>query len=395
MVLAFVLLSALAAAPAAQAQSYKVLYNFTGGSDGGPPVGSLVQDKAGNLYGTTFLGGDSNYGCADGCGTVFKVTKSGTETVLYRFTGGTDGGFPEAGLILSGNTLYGTTYCGGSGGGSDCDTGNGVVFEVNIKSGAETVLYTFTGAADGANPQAGLVRDKRGNLYGTTEYGGSSNYGTVFEVVPKSKEETVLHSFDGGDGANPLSGLTLNTTGRALFGTAYGGGSSGYGVVFSLTIRTGAYTVLHNFTGASDGGNPVGTLALDPKGNLYGTTAYGGDPNCGDGDGCGTVFEVVPKSKTETVLYSFTGDPDGDGPVGGVIRDTKGRLYGTTVAGGAYGYCGTVFELVKGTETVLHSFDWSDGGYPDGVVQDSKGNLYGTAREGGSDGWGVVWELTP
>jgi uncharacterized repeat protein (TIGR03803 family) len=381
-VLAVALFSPLAAAPWAGARSYKVLYNFTGGSDGGYPyLGSLVQDKAGNLYGTTSGAGSSGYG------TVFKVTKSGTETVLYTFTGGADGAYPYAGLVLSGSTLYGATEGGGSGKG---DLGWGVVFEVNIETGTETVLYTFSGGSDGATPYAGLVRDSKGNLYGTTCDGGSSNYGVVFEVVPKTKKETVLHSFDLTDGAYPCSGLTLNTTEEAVYGTAGGGSSGRYGVVFSLTIKTRTYKVLYNFTGSPDGAYPWGTLALDPKGSLYGTTSDGGT-----GD-YGTVFEVAPNTKKETVLYSFT-ETDGDGshPYGGVLRDKKGNLYGTTFYGGDSSY-GTVFDLVKGTESVLHSFEYSDGAYPYcGLTMDSKGNLYGTTEYGGSGDYGVVWEITP
>jgi uncharacterized repeat protein (TIGR03803 family) len=379
---AIMLLSALAATPAAQAQSYKVLYNFTGGSDGGNPVWvTLVQDKAGNLYGTTNSGG------AYGYGTVFKVTKSGTETVLYSFTGGADGANPQSGLVLSGNTVYGTTDYGGSG---NANAGYGVVFEVSIKTGAETVLYTFGGGSDGANPGAGLVRDKKGNLYGTTYGGGISGDGTVFEVVPKTKTETVLHSFDYSDGAYPESGLTLNTTEKILYGTTPDGGATGWGVVFSVTIESAAYSVLYSFKVSSNGAIiPFGTMALDPKGNLYGTTQFGG------AGGFGTVFEVVPRTKKETVLYGFSGGADGGYPFGGVIRNSNGTLYGTTYTGGANSD-GTVFELVKGTESVLHSFDGSDGADPvGGLLRDSKGHLYGTTSAGGSYGWGVVWEITP
>jgi len=372
-----VLLSVLAAAPAAQGQTYSVLYNFTGGSDGANPLhGSLIEDKAGNLYGTTQYGGSSGYG------TVFKLTKSGTESVLYSFTGGADGAEPYGGVLLSGNTLYGTALSHGS-------FGWGVVFELNIKTGKYTVLYTFTGGADGGQPWAVLVRDKKGNLYGTTAFGGSGS-GTVFEVVPKTKTETVLHSFAGTQETGAFSGLTLSATGRVLFGTTTWGGSSGYGVVFSLTIKTGTYTVLYNFTGSSDGRWPFGTLTLDPKGNLYGTTNLGGT------EGYGTVFEVVPKSGKETVLYSFTGGADGGIPYGGVVRDKKGKLYGNTSQYGESNYYGTVYELAKGKESVLHSFDYSDGEYPyGGLLMDSKGNLYGTTYKGGSYGYGVVWEITP
>jgi uncharacterized repeat protein (TIGR03803 family) len=368
-----------------------VLYNFTGKPDGANPrYGSLVRDEAGDLYGTTWEGGSSDY-----YGTVFKVTKSGTENVLYSFTGGADGGYPVAGLVLSGNTLYGITSYGGNNACYDGYAyGCGVVFEVNIKTGAETVLHTFTGGSDGGYPKAGLVQDRKGNLYGTTSDGGANSYfGTVFEVDPKTKKETVLHSFGDNDGDYPTSGLTLNTTETILFGTALEGGSNGAGVVFSLAIRTRTYNVLYNFTGPPDGDAPWGTLALDPKGNLYGTTLSGGSDNCTDG--CGTVFEVVPRTKKETVLYSFTGGASGYYPYSGVIRDNKGNLYGTTFRGGASSD-GTVFEVAEGTESVLHSFDGSDGANPFcGLVQDSKGNLYGTTYEGGSDGAGVVWEITP
>jgi uncharacterized repeat protein (TIGR03803 family) len=387
-----VLLSALAA-PAAKGQTYNVLYTFTGGSDGAfPYYGSLVQDKAGSLYGTTQGGGSSGYG------TVFKVTQGGTETVLYSFTGGADGGYPYAGLVLSGNALYGNTTYGGS---EKCYDGYaygcGVVFEVNIKARTETVLHTFTGGSDGGYPWASLVEDDKGNLYGTTEDGGASGYGAVFEVVPKTKKETVLHSLDDKHGAYPYSGLTLNTTERVLFGTTRFGGSSDSGVVFSLAIGTGTYNVLYNFTGWSDGGAPWGTLALDPSGNLYGTTLYGGSDNCTYG--CGTVFKVVPRTKKESVLYSFPGGASGYNPYSGVIRDKKGNLYGTALRGGSsdcIGGCGTVFDVVKGAESVLHTFDGSDGAYPFcGLTMDSKGNLYGTTYTGGSDDWGVVWEITP
>jgi uncharacterized repeat protein (TIGR03803 family) len=385
MALAFVivLLPVLATAPAAEGQTYKVLYNFTGGSDGGyPEYGSLVQDKVGNLYGTTLDGGDSSYG------VVFKLTKSGTETVLHSFTGGADGAYPEAGLVLSGNTLYGAASQGGSTG--CAGFGCGVVFELNIRTGTQTVLYTFTGESDGGYPGA-VVLDKKGNLYGPTYEGGASGYGTVFEVVPKTKKETVLHSFEYTDGANPYWGLALDATEKVLFGTTSYGGANDDGVVFSLTIKSATYSLLYNFAGYpdEDGNGPYGTLALDPKGNLYGTTGFGGASDTG------TVFEVVPNTKKETVLYNFTGFADGGYPYGGVIRDKNGNLYGTTSVGGA-NYYGTTFELVKGTETVLHNFAGSDGKYPFcALIQDSKGDFYGTTTGGGSDGWGVVWEITP
>ena len=371
--LAIVLLPAVVA----EARTYKVLYNFTGGSDGGYPVyGSLVLDEAVNLYGTTDYGG-TNY-----CGTVFQVTPSGTENVLYNFTCGADGGYADSSVVLSGNTLYGTTYSGGS--------GYGVVFAVNIKAMTETVLYTFTGGSDGGYPYSGVIL-KNGILYGTTSSGGSSSHGVVYSVVVETGKETVLHTFAGSDGDDPFGGnLTLDKTGKILYGTTAYGGSYGYGVVFSLTIKNAKYKVLHHFKGRADGLSPVGTMTLDTAGNLYGTTMG----STGSSGYYGTVFRVVPTGK-ETVLYSFTGGADGGSPYGGVLWTRKG-LYGTTSDYGTSGYYGVIFKVVKTTETVLHSFGYSDGASPFcAVIMDAKGNIYGTTETGGSADYGTVWELTP
>lgn len=380
---AILLLLLLAATRSARAQTYSVRYNFVGGELGGyPAYGALIHDKTGNFYGTTTSGGSSN------CGTVFEfVPKTGSESVLHSFTCQGDGGYPYAGLVLSGNTLYGTTAAGGSGtcfGSSGC----GVVFALNINEKIITGYHDFLGLSDGAVPYAGLVQDKSGNLYGTTNLGGANDKGTVFKVVPKTMKVTVLHSFTGSDGAYPYSGLTLNSTGTTLYGTTYQGGSSGNGVVFSLPTKGGTYSTLYNFTGSTDGANPLGTIALDTAGNLYGTTASGGS-------GYGVVFEVVPASGTESVLYAFLGGNDGANPSGGVVRDSSGNLYGTTYYGGANSY-GTVFKLATTTKTVLHSFDSSDGQNPlCSVLLDSKGDLFGSTEMGGSIGYGVVWEITP
>jgi uncharacterized repeat protein (TIGR03803 family) len=380
---AVLLLLPLAATRSAQAQTYKVLYNLMGGELGGYPVyGALVQDTAGNLYGTTSSGGSSN------CGTVFMLVPStGAESVLHSFTCQSDGGYPYSGLVFSGNMLYGTTAGGGT---PSCfgDSGCGVVFAFNIKEKIITATHEFSGFSDGAIPYAGLVQDKKGNLYGTTYLGGANDKGTVFQVVPKTFKVTVLHSFSGADGEYPYSGLTLNSAGTILFGNTYQGGSGGNGVVFSLTITSRAYATLYNFAGSKDGGSPLGTMAQDASGNLYGTTAYGGS-------GSGVVFEVFPRSGKESVLYTFSGGGDGANPSGGVVRDSSGNLYSTTYAGGANSY-GTVFKVTKTTETVLHSFDNSDGQNPFcGVLLDSKGDLFGTTQMGGSIGYGVVWEITP
>jgi uncharacterized repeat protein (TIGR03803 family) len=319
-----------------------------------------------------------------GAGVVFKLDAAGRETVLYSFTGGSDGGYPFAGLIRdSAGNFYGTTNGGGS-------AGAGVVFKLDAK-GNETVLYSFTGGSDGANPYAGLMRDSAGNLYGTTAVGGSASAGVVFKL-DTAGNETVLYSFTGGsDGGYPLAGLIRDSAGN-LYGTTVAGGLAGGGVVYKLD-PTGHETVLYSFTGGADGGNPNAGVIFDSAGNLYGTTAGGGDLSPCYGVGCGVVFKLNP-SGLETVLYTFTGGADGSRPSAGVIFDSAGNLYGTTAGGGTAGV-GAVFKLdVIGHETVLCSFPGSDGAAPwASVIQDSAGNLYGTTTGGGSAGAGVVYKL--
>jgi uncharacterized repeat protein (TIGR03803 family) len=314
----------------AQTYTYEVVHTFTAGADGALPSAGLIRDLEGNLYGTTAYGGKW------GWGVVFKVDTAGTETVLYSFTGAADGGRPLAGLIAdSVGHLYGTTANGGS-------QQHGAVFKLD-KTG-ETVLYSFTGAADGIRPYAGLIRDSAGNLYGTTMWGGPggpSGSGIVFKLDTVGTE-TVLYRFtDGADGARPQAGLIRDAAGN-LYGTTFHGGvktgicasSGGCGVVFKLDTA-GAETVLHSFKGG-DGANPIAGLIGDLAGNLYGTTSSGGKSNRG------VVFRL---NKTgETVLYSFTGGADGARPYAGLIRDSAGNLYGTTVAGGGANY-GAVFKL--------------------------------------------------
>ncbi len=339
-----------------QANKETVLHRFTG-PDGYSPDANLIADASGNFYGVTEDGGSG--GCQVGCGTVFRVDKSGSTTVLYKFTGGTDGGTPSGSLTQDpeGN-LYGATAYGGDL--SRCSTiGCGVLFRLD-KTGKETVLYAFAGTTDGANPNGDLVRDAAGNLYGTTTGGGISTCfggcGTVFKLDMTGKE-TVLHRFKvGADGVNPYAGLVRDTNGN-LYGTTAGGGrttklcSAGCGTVFKVS-NTGKETVLYSFKAGTDGVTPYAGLVLDPEGNLYGTTPWGGDPKCKDGIGarCGVVFKVDPTGK-ETVLHRFTG-ADGDGPyLGNLIRDGESNLYGTTSWGGDLSCgengigCGVVFKL--------------------------------------------------
>ncbi len=316
-----------------------VLYTFHGGADGGVPMAGLAADRSGSLYGTTYGGGDLQC-TAVGCGTVFKLASSNAESVLHAFSLLSDGGFPWASLTKKG-ALYGTTYNGGD---YNCNefVGCGTAFKV-MADGSETVLHAFGGNADGSYPQAGLVADHSGNFYGTTENGGGANCtingqhgcGTVFRLTAQGSEN-VLYAFKGGkDGSFPLAGLLSDSAGT-LYGTTSEGGAANAGVVFRVSSM-GEESLLLAFDGAEGGSNPHATLIADRRGNLYGTTAEGGAANAG------TVFKVSPAGK-ETVLYSFRGNGDGASPFAGVVTDRKGNLYGTTKNGGAYGY-GTVYKI--------------------------------------------------
>jgi uncharacterized repeat protein (TIGR03803 family) len=391
----------------------KVLYSFRGGSDGANPYAGLIADSAGNLYGTTGGGGSGTdcRGGSSGCGTVFKLAPDGTETVLYSFLGGNDGANPSSSLITdrAGN-LYGTTVEGGGA------NNYGTVFKL-AADGAETVLYAFKGGSDGISPAGNLVADRSGNLYGATAAGGSytgsactdRGCGTVFEIAPNGTE-TILYTFQGGsDGGGPDAGLTRDKSGNLYGTTALGGTNNpnncsdlGCGTVFEVT-QSGAESVIYDFQGGSDGSAPEAGLTIDNAGNLYGTTAFGGTggAQCVEGqDGCGTIFRLAPDG-TESVLYSFQGGTDGWSPVAGVVRDKTGNLYGTTFAGGgahcahvADG-CGTVFKLAPdGTETVLFAFFGKHGVQPEAsLLMGKDGLLYGTASAGGKYNDGVVFSV--
>jgi uncharacterized repeat protein (TIGR03803 family) len=397
--------------PLSQAQTFTVLHNFRGGSDGVYPEAGLVMDAKGNLYGTTYAGGTA--GCQSGertCGTVFKLAGR-NETVLHRFKGAPDGANPSGSLILDAEgNLYGVTSGGGA-------VGCGTVFKVD-PGGSETVLYSFcsNGGTDGEEPSGNLVMDAGGNLYGTTRMGGSGGSGTVFKV-DLGGTETVLHSFcsRGGsrctDGEDPSGGLVMDAAGN-LYGTTevdLGPKGTGAGAVFKVT-QTGKETTLHLFSFAK-GDAPTGGLIMDAAGNLYGTTVFGGtgicQPSGQNNFGCGTVFKVDASGK-ETVLYNFcsaSGRTDGASPSAGLFMDAKGNLYGTTLSGGTdtctgdlFPGCGTVFELAGEKQRVLHSFTGvaPDGAFPySTLIADANGNLYGTASGGGKFGNGVVFEITP
>jgi len=367
-----------------QAQTFNVIHNFTNGSDGSAPLAGLVMDSSGNLYGTGSGGGSYGYGVA------FKMSRSGAETVLHAFTGGSDGGYPQSRLIMdqSGN-LYGTTYNGGA---KDL----GAVFMIPAKGG-EKVLYSFAGGSDGANPYGDLVMDLGGHLYGTTTAGGANGAGTVFEVSGQS--ERVLHSFGSGtDGATPVAGLVFDSRGN-LYGTASAGGTYGFGVIFELARSQSGWTetVLHNFELLSDGGVPYAGLVYR-GGNLYGAATDGGGD---DSSGGGTIFELTPSgaSWNFNVIYGLPGWGI-SGTFRDVMFDNSGNLYATTHCDGEND-AGTVYELTPAAGTWSYNELYVFTGGTDGMysfsnlVLDKQGNLYGTTNEGGANGHGVVFRVTP
>ena len=370
-----VLLGIALATPMARAQTFSVLYNFTGIPDGEDPYAGLVKDSSGNLYGTTLVGGN-----AGGYGTVFKIDGSGTVSLLHSFDR-TDGYLLFATVLRDkSDNLYGTSEQGGT-------DGEGVLFKLS-KSGKLTVLHNFAGGTtDGCLPLGGVTMDAKGNLYGTTSLCGGG-YGEVWKLNKKGKI-TVLHGFKSGstDGAVPEGGNLLMDKKGNLYGVTVEGGPADRGVVYELS-PTGKFTLLYAFAGgANDGCFPSGTLAMDASGALYGTTQ-----ECGS-SGDGIVWKV--SNGKDTVLHNFTGS-DGASPYAGVILDANGNLYGTASAGGGSGD-GVVFELSPGgTLTALHTFEGSDGSLPYGsLLRDAQGNFYGTANSGGTDGDGVVWKITP
>jgi uncharacterized repeat protein (TIGR03803 family) len=368
---AIVAIAVIAAGTSARAgTNYKVIHNFTGSAASGSfPVGNLVADAAGNFYGVTSQSTDTSGYCYDtGCGAIFKLSP---------------------------------TAAGGW---------------------VATNLHTFTGGLDGDSPQAGLVMDAAGNLFGTTSVGGVDSLGDVFELTPTSSggwKYSVIYNlgYPETGGVGPAGTMVVDSAGN-LYGSTVGGGAEGYGTIFELSPSssgTWTQTVLYSFL-ESSGQRPTGALIFDSAGNLYGTTQLGGDLTCGYDAGCGTVFELSPNGSggwSESVLHSFTGGfGEGMYPMdAGVIFDSSGNLYGTTSGGGhnseCDGGCGVVYKLSPNgsggwTETVIHSFTGSDGTPGAGgawpvytLTADASGNLYGNAYLGGTAGEGVVFKMTP
>lgn len=385
LVFAFLFGQALIATPRTQAQTFKVVYNFTGGSDGGNPLDGLTLGSAGSLYGTTNAGGVSSYG------VVFKVTKTGVETVVHEFTGGTDGAYPQGGLVRdTGGNFFGTTTAGGA-------SNNGTVFGFTA-AGKEGVLYSFAGGTDGAVPQAGLALDAAGNLYGTTSAGGLYGNGTVFKITRPAKggkwTETVLYNFGTGpDGSVPVASVAFDKSGN-LYGTTSAGGTSGNGTIFELVPSGSSWTetILHNFQNADDGAVPYGGLISDAAGNFYGSATEGGT------GGGGTIFELTSDAGAWTfnVIYSNPGWGI-SGSFRNLILDASGNLYGTTHCDGAND-AGTVYKLSPAsglwTYTSLYVFTGGTDGlysYSNPVLE---GNyVIGTTKLGGENGSGVVWAI--
>lgn len=337
------------------------LYDFPNlGKKGAVPVSGLILDDKGNLFGTTSDGGQGHCNFR-GCGVVFELTRDASgqwvETVLYTFTGGKDGGVPGSLIFDKAGNLYGAAELGGNGscGGLGC----GVVFKLSPASSGhweESVIYTFKGGSSGATPFGGLTFDEAGNIYGATLVGGGGTNcgglgcGIVFELVPDANGRwmaKVLHGFTKtGDGMSPNGDPIFDRAGN-LYGTTTQGGGFNFGVVFELTPMTDGKwkeTVLYQFTGGSDGAEPL-SLTIDDNGNLYSTTFTGGINNCYGG--CGVIFKLVPQQQglwSLTVLHSFTGGQDGGNPGSGITIDARGNLFGSTSYGGATAW-GTIFEV--------------------------------------------------
>lgn len=365
--------------PLAPAQTFTVLHKFKAAPDGAYPYSGVIADQAGNLYGVTSTGG--RYGD----GTIFKVEPSGKTVVLHAFTKHEGTGSYASLLMDKAGNFYGTNSQLGSG-------GVGTVFKLR-PDGKLIVLHTFgaDGVVDGWNPQASLIADDEGNFYGTTVNGGTYGQGAVYKVDDRTGAESLLYSFGNPpDGARPFGNLLLDSEGN-LYGTTIGNNmTGGASTVFEISPQ-GVETILLNFNGG-DGQYPAAGLIRDNQGNLYSTTSAGGT------SGIGTVFELTLDGNIGniTVLHDFDGS--GSTPYSGVVRDSAGNLYGTTWIGGNYNL-GIVYKLDPSNNlTVLHNFSGSDGAGPwAGLIMDKAGNLYGTTVGGGDPicGCGVVFKLTP
>jgi uncharacterized repeat protein (TIGR03803 family) len=379
------------------ASATKLVYSFGGSADGEYTDTELVRDSAGNLYGTSVQGG------VFGGGTVFQVTPAGVHTVLYDFTGGADGGEPYKGVTLDAEgNLYGTAVTGGGG---LCEGGCGVVYKLSNSGGTwnQTVIHTFTGS-DGSGPGSPVAIDKNGDVFGTTPTGGANGIGVVYQLREDAGawKFRVIHTFTGGDdgGGGSASRLLIDAAG-SLFGVCTVGGANGFGTVFEMSLHQAQWqlTTLYAFKDSPDGALPYGGLIADKAGNFYGTTYYAG------ANDLGTVYQLtkINGAWTERVLYSFQGGSDGGSPISTLVADAAGNLYGTTSEGGAAACgCGTIFKMSrdstgKWSETVAYRFPGTPqpGFAYNGLVADPSGIFYGATVHGGSGNDGAIYKFRP
>jgi uncharacterized repeat protein (TIGR03803 family) len=392
--------------------SEQVIFNFNGGYQGYAPESPLAQNSSGRFYGTTIAGGNRASSCPPaGCGVVYELApKAGgawNYRRLYGFTGDSDAQ-PRGDLFIdAAGNIYGTALGSGS-------FSAGEVFKLSPAAGGqwtESAIHIFGGAGDGAAPRSGLITDGVGNLYGTTEQGGVNGLGTVYQLSPNtdgSWTETVLYSFGGNtsDGSTPQAGVIIDAAG-SLYGTTMAGGTFGWGTVFELSPSSGSWTetILYSFTGHTDQAHPTAPLWMDAGGNLYGTTSG----NAIHSAGVGTVFELVHNSDgswTEKNLHIFQNNADGAYPgSGGLVPDRAGNLYGTTHDGGS-AFGGVIFKMTHGaaggwTESIVFNFDiftdQNTGEKPDYGVTFGKNGvvLLGTTPQGGTGGFGAIYQVTP
>jgi uncharacterized repeat protein (TIGR03803 family) len=390
--------------------SEQLIFSFDGYAGGSSPIDRAIFDSKGNIYGVTQVGGAYN------AGIVFELTPSSdgtwTETVLHNFGGADDGVYPSGGLTFdSAGNLYGTTQIGGT---QTCLHGQcGTVFELSPQGNGEwteTVLYTFD-YYHGAISLGGVIFDAAQNIYGVASGGGSSDAGTVFELkkVSGAWNIAVLHEFNGSDGFSPVGGLTQDREGN-LWGVTSLGGTSNDGTVFEIVRSSGswAFQSIYSFQGGSDGNSPSGRLTLDKAGNWFGLTVIGGTGKC-ENEGCGTAFELTGSgtSWTESIIHSFQGRDGALPELASLAIDANGTLYGETTFGGngncdddGLKGCGVIFKLAASnggwTEEVIHEFPGSgeDGIYPEGALTLNQ-QIYGLSTEGGTSVAGAAYEITP
>jgi uncharacterized repeat protein (TIGR03803 family) len=383
---------------AARASTTEIIYSFGGEEDGEYLDTDVEIDSAGNLYGTSVLGGDF------GGGTVWELSPMGTgwvHTVLYSFTGSADGGEPYKGVTLdSAGNLYGTAVTGGSG---SCEGGCGVVYKLTNSGGTwtQSVIHAFTGA-DGSGAGARVTVDRQGNLFGMTPTGGAYGLGTIYQLRPGANGSysfRVIHDFTGGmDGSSGSAGRMVFRGGH-LFGAATTGGL-GFGTIFELVPTANGgwrFRTIYSFPGAPGGSFPYGALLFDNQGRIHGTTYYGGT------NGIGSIYELTRGGGgtwTGQVIYSFGTGQDGNSPISNLVSDAAGDLYGTTSEGGLGS--GTIFELAPNgngtwTETLPHLFAGPpDGAFPyAGMAGDRSGVFYGATVHGGTAGEGAIYRFTP